>query len=327
MSRWLTMVAASVAGLVLAAVLVPVVATAPKTITGAAFRVVTFNVCGGNAAGRLNADPPQGCMYRPLDLADSEAWAARLKAQILTGGAREPDAVMFQEMCATQRELVAKELPGYAVAWLPFRTNHYACPEWDERVRDASDPAGREFGTAIFFRGGITEGPLTTALPVVVQESDTRGLLCAASPIGGREALVCTVHNATTLLDEGAPQTAGQIEQWARGRPVILGGDFNAGPEDSHLGVFYGIDGGTGSFAEVDQADREHFPERCEGRLTCRAGASTVTGGNDKKDYLFGTASQLVWTDGEAVDPVGLTRIPDHRALIGDAAWRVTAHP
>lgn len=276
------------------------------------FRVVTFNVCGGYY---------DGCMYHPADVADSRAWVTRLKTQILYEGTRQPDVVMLQELCATQRDLIKEQLTGYTVAWTSFRDDHYACDKWNPGSTQVDRKA---FGTAILIRGTIGQPVLQQTLTAAYPEGDDiRKLLCVVAPVGGRDTLVCNAHTSASLADEGAPQIAAQIQQWAQGRPVLFGGDLNADPFDPNLNAYYGIEGGSGPFTEAGQADRQYFDPRCTGLLTCRTGAPTTITDPRKFDYLFGTSGVISWTASQTLTPVPgtLTGALDHRGLRGDAVW------
>ncbi|GIF02780.1 hypothetical protein Asi03nite_03180 [Actinoplanes siamensis] len=304
-----------------------------QAATSAPFRILTFNVCGGNAPGEYTGPRQEGCMYRTGGLADSKAWVTRLKTQILTeGGATTPDVMMFQEMCAGQRDLIRAQLSGYQVAWLKFRDVGYACHHWDDANADKS------FGTAIFYKGSAAT-PLTKVLRATHYSEfsagewhpmgDLRGLLCVPAPVGGRQALVCNVHNDSVLADEGAHETVAQIQRWAAGRPVILGGDFNADPFDPQLNAYYGIGGGDGRFTEVDQANRRYFTDSCRRLAACRTGEPTTGDTIRKFDYLFASSASISWSGRRVITPIDgtLTRIPDHRALRGDGVWVDAAQP
>jgi hypothetical protein len=289
------------------------VAAAPATAADTAFRVVTYNVCGAYVAG---------CSYPTTGRANSLEWAGRLKSQILADDGRAADVILFQEMCATQREVVRQTMPGYGVAWVPYFT-HGLCPRWDRTYTDAD---ANEFGTAIFIKGAPADLPeyVETLTPIAATGAQVRKLLCTTGPVGGRDALVCNAHNDAELADEGAPQTMAAINRWAQGRPVLFGGDLNADPFDANLNVFYGIEGGVGPFTEVDQANRRFFDPRCATLTMCRSGDVTTDGADPRKfDYLFGTAGRVSWTASKAISPTPgtLTRIADHRGLRGDAVW------
>jgi hypothetical protein len=300
----------------------PAARTAPAPTTAAAartaaadtaFRVVTYNVCGSYVGN---------CSYQTTGRPDSQQWAARLKSQILTEDGRQPDVIMFQEMCATQREVVREAMPGYGVAWVPFFT-HGLCPRWD-RGYTAADY--NEFGTAIFIKGAAADLPeqVETLTPIAAAGAQVRKLLCTSGVVGGRDTLVCNVHTAGEIADAGAPQMMAAINRFAQGRPVLFGGDLNADPFDPNLNAYYGIEGGFGPFTEVDQANRRFFDPRCARLTLCRSGDMTTEGAEPRKfDYLFGTAGRISWTGSRAITPAAgsLTHQPDHRALRGDAVW------
>ncbi|BEL01867.1 hypothetical protein Q0Z83_000580 [Actinoplanes sichuanensis] len=274
-------------------------------------RVLDFNLCGGYI---------DGC--RPEEAAND--WADRIAGQVTSW---DTDVATFQEVCDGQRQLLKNRLPGYRVAWWPGRTNHYGCGKW--LVPGVT--GNQDFGIAIFVRAtALTAYDPMRFTPLWDQsrtssaaDAGRDSLLCAGANVDQRDALFCTVHLNSNLLDHGIPEAVTRMHTLANGRPVILAGDFNADATDPLLDPLYGGAAGTGAFREVDDADQGYFTSSCRHRAACRSGEPTTEAGTGqpprKFDYMFGSAGQVRWVGGDTVAP-GLSR-PDHRILRGEATW------
>lgn len=291
------------------------------------FRVISYNACGSNTGGADRKD--YACSFlnvhdRAPSVADLNTWATRLKSQILTEDGKAPDVLMLQELCAGQRELIREQLATLGTYRVVFHSvrNHGACAPW-ANGRTLTD--SKADGTAIFVRTGAALPRLSeelTEIDPTVSPELRRHLLCTTAAVGGRDSLICNLHAGPSLHDEGAPQAMAAIKRWAGNRPVIFGGDLNADPFDPNLNVYYGIEGGTGPFTEVDQANEPYFNSRCFALAACRSGPDTMAG--RKFDYLFGTSTAISWTGSKSIKPVtgSLTYEDDHFALRGDAIWK-----
>ncbi|MBB2947594.1 hypothetical protein FB565_007365 [Actinoplanes lutulentus] len=311
LKRWLALAVATVVAVALA--------PAPASAADTAFRVITYNACGANIGATAPSPSNTSCSY--LNTGSSlTAWATQMKSQILLdGGNQAPDVVMFQEMCAGQRDLVKAQLATlgtYGVAWTSNR-NHGVCGGW---------AAGQyAFGTAIFVRNGAATLPVLTEelkpLDPTTPATLRRHLLCTTAGVGGRDSLICDLHTDGANIDEGAPQAMAAMTRWAGTRPIIFGGDLNADPTDPNLNTYYGIEGGAGPFTEVDQGNEPFFDPRCAALFACRSGALTTA--DRKFDYLFASSNRITWTASKAITPKAgtLTHVPDHYALRGDGIW------
>jgi hypothetical protein len=98
---------------------------------------------------------------------------------------------------------------------------------------------------------------------------------------------------------------------------VLIGTDANADPfTDTVLGPIRAGIAGTGTFAEVDENDRDYFTADClaAGVSECRSGEGTIAG-DRKFDNIFVTTADFHTVRGDAVEP-GLS---DHKLLRGAA--------
>ncbi|MFI7430646.1 FG-GAP-like repeat-containing protein [Micromonospora sp. NPDC049836] len=280
-----------------------VAAVGPAHAGSGSIGVLTFNVCGGYI-DTCRSDLAAG------------TWADRLAQEVT---AKSPDVALFQEMCFGQKTSLEERLTGYVATWLTFRADHYGCGKWGSDTR---------FGLATFVRAPSVQQVYSTPLRELHRETaDVRAMLCVKAQVTSRLALVCNVHLGPDLVDGGAAQAAAQIDGWAQGLPVILGGDFNATPQDRNMSHFYRGQGGLGRYTEAAERDRTHFTPNCTGLTACRSGPATTLGAGTppdpattvKFDYLFGTADRLVWTN-DGVRDTGLSK-QDHLLLYGTATW------
>ncbi|QES06131.1 hypothetical protein DEJ44_11180 [Streptomyces venezuelae] len=265
-------------------------ATAPPV------RTLTYNVCGA-----------WDCQSH-LDLA---TWTGKLRDQTL---AWDTDALMLQELCFGQWAALRDALPGYTGVWTSARS-HDGCAKWS-----ATDT---RFGLGVFLKGPSAD---RYAAQLTVPAGNTaRYVLCARGPVDGRTTLACTTHLAQYIVpDFGTSETLAKIDSWAAGVPVILGGDFNAGPDYSQLDPIRAGLPGTGPFAEADENDTEYFTEEClDAHATaCRSGQSTTHDGK-KFDHVFLSARDFHTVRAEAIEPEpsGTPHLSDHKLL------RAAAHP
>ncbi len=290
--------------------------------TAPAVRAISYNVCGGYVG---SGDPvaKDGCRSN-LGLDD---WSRTLTASVTEW---DPDAVMLQELCKGQLDALGARLPGYRTLWLETRAAHYGCGKW--RWNGAPE-ADAPFGVGMLVRGSPTQ-TFSRLLPAIDPSHETRGLLCANAPVDGRATLVCAAHVDGDLKDEGAPAVVTAVRTWAQGAPVILGGDFNADPQDPNLSQYYIAQGGNGEFVEADQSDRSYFVPNCNGLTSCRSGAMTagrraappsngLTTATRKFDYLFAGAASFDPAVADTVDvQMNGTSLSDHLMYRGAFSWK-----
>jgi endonuclease/exonuclease/phosphatase family metal-dependent hydrolase len=263
----------------------------PATAPGV--RSITYNVCGGY----------EGCQSS----LDTAAWTGLMVDQVT---AWDADAVLLQELCVGQWAALRDALPGYSAVWTSTTTTS-GCAKW-------SADGDARFGLGVLVRTDSVERYVADLTVPAGQEP--RSVLCAKGPIDGRTTLACTTHLAQYIVpDNGSAEALAHIDAWALGTPVILGGDFNAGPDYPALDPIRAGLPGTGRFAEVDENDTAHFTNAClaAGSSECASGEPTVDiAGTPKKfDDIFVTADDYYGVRGDAVDP-GLS---DHKLLRGAA--------
>lgn len=270
-------------------------ATAPPT------RVISYNVCGASPTCRSALDLP--------------TWTAKVKAQTL---AWDADALMLQELCFTQWTAVRDALAdaGYTAVW-GFATKTPNCGAWGG--------TDNGFGLGVFVKAGAVDrytANLTTP------GTEPRPVLCARGPVDGRPTLVCNVHLDQKITpDNGSAEALAHAETWAAGLPVIFGGDFNAGTEQTYDPMLDPVRNGlpgTGPLIEADENDVDHFTPACAAAhaTTCHSGEPTVASGK-KFDHVFLTARDFrtVRADALEPEPEGTTALSDHKLL------RAAAYP
>lgn len=237
--------------------------------------VMSFNVCGGVCRG--------GEVHR------TAAFTAT------TAVRRGASVVLLQELCHSQyvriRALLARQ--GY--------TGRFATSTSAGRCDDHDRRHGRGFGVAVLVKGEAT-GTVVRRLPTAAGH-EQRVMLGTTATVGGRRTFVAVVH----LSPSPGAGLAAELRSVAAyltpraGRPVIVGGDFNALPGYAGMSRFYARDaGGIGRFVEMD---RRH------------GGAPTFDIAGRKIDYVF--LSEGLFAQPRAVS-LGTT-MSDHRVYIGTA--------
>jgi endonuclease/exonuclease/phosphatase family metal-dependent hydrolase len=246
-----------------------------------AVSVMSFNVCGGVCRG--------GEVRRTA--AFTANTAVRQRASV----------VLLQELCYSQyvriRELLAPH--GY--------TGRFAAGAAAGRCDDHDRRHGRGFGVAVLARGK-TSGTVVRRLPTA-PGAEGRVMLGTTATVGGRRTFVAVVHLSPSPRAGLARQLRSVAAYLAprAGRPVIVGGDFNALPTYPGLSRFYATAaGGTGRFVELDER---------RGGTSARSGAPTFDVAGRKIDYVF--VSEGLFAEPRATS-IG-TGMSDHRVYIGTA--------
>ncbi|QGZ50292.1 MULTISPECIES: endonuclease/exonuclease/phosphatase family protein [Streptomyces] len=259
--------------------------------TAPSVRMLTYNSCGAS------------CAHTGVTASE---WAGTIESAVDNWSA---DTLMLTETCYGQYAALRDRLTGYAPAWYATSSGPSGCGKWDTDKR---------FGMAVFVKTASVER-LTAELPANPEDSNPRGLLCAKGAVEGRTTLSCVTH-LSHVGDAGrlaqAQAVRKQVDAWAGTLPVILAGDFNAAPVSPETSEFYGFQGGTGRYGEVDEADQDHFTSGCTGTY-CRSGETTHP--NGKLDYIFVSADHFRSVQGDAMGKTA--NMSDHNLLRGAAAW------
>lgn len=259
--------------------------------TAPSVRMLTYNACGAS------------CAHEGVT---KDQWAETIQTAV---GHWSADSVMLTEICYGQYAALRDRLPGYSPVWYATSDGPSGCGKWGADLR---------FGLAIFVKTASVER-LVTGLPANPEDGNARGLLCAKGAIEGRTTLSCVTHlshrgDAGRLAQAQAVRA--QVDAWAGSLPVILAGDFNAAPTSVEMSEFYGFQGGTGRYGEVDESDRDFFHSGCTGNY-CRSGETTHA--NGKLDYIFVSADHFRLVQGDAMGKS--ENMSDHNLLRGAAAW------
>jgi endonuclease/exonuclease/phosphatase family metal-dependent hydrolase len=244
--------------------------------------VMSFNVCGG--------------VCHRGEVTETAGYTARVAV------ARKATVVLLQELCYGQflrvRSLLADH--GYSGTFTAA-TQSGGCA-----VRDPGKHTG--FGIAVLVKGKFS-ARVVKVLPTSAG-LEQRRLLGVRAVLGGRSTFVAVVHLSPSPGSATAAQlaaVAGYLDPLAA-RPVIVGGDFNARPDNPGLGALYSpATGGTGHFVEADQMRTG---------LARRGGSATFDTTGSKIDYVFFAAGSF-----ERTQAVSLaSRVSDHRVYLG-MAW------
>lgn len=212
--------------------------------------------------------------------------------------------VFLSEVCHSQfqrmKVLVTKK--GYT-ALFAANASSGRCDDHDARH-------GQSFGLAMLVRGRAT-GRVNVRLPVRAG-FERRSMLGATATVGGRKTFVAAVHTSPSERAGRAGQFAAIAAYLDRRRamPTIVGGDFNAMPDNPGLARFYSAAaGGKGRFIEADEL-RHGAPER--------SGLPTFRTVPRKIDYVF--FSRVHFGHPQAAS--SLTSMSDHHIYLGDARVR-----
>ena len=271
------------AATVLAALLIALIATGGPAAAATEHQIGTFNMGGGHADhGTKGDEAPDALVASILD--------------------RRPAFVALQEACRDWTERLGSRLPGYTVVFDPVSDGSGATP-------DCRHPS--EFGNAIVYRDdfGVDGGPVAHSLgsPAGLEQ---REMLCVTA--SSRATVLCSAHLSSGGDDTAVGARASEagavrsiLEQTYPGLTVLLGGDFNAEPDDDELDALYHDGygrGATGTLKEVDSPCGDDLDERGGFPLfpVCRAGEDTIDDwdfGEEgsplgaKLDYIFVTPS------------------------------------
>jgi len=282
------------------------VAAPPAPSAAPPVRIASYNVCGGYVADCQSA----------LDLGPWAESVAQAAAEFDT------DVLMLQELCRGQLSALEARMPGYRAVWTKTLTGHAGCGKWN-----APPSSSGSFGLGMLVRAASVkayEAALTPADPA--QPGEPRAVQCAAAPVDGRAALVCNTHLSKDLAGQGTAEVVSRARGWAAGLPVIIGGDFNADPQDPKLDVLYRLQGGTGAFTESDESDADHFGPDCRRQVACRTGQPTTVAKAGKPprkfDYIFADTAHFLPVEGDVRDVVrDGTSLSDHLMLRAAMAW------
>jgi len=266
------------------------------------FKVITHNIAGGmNGNGEAKAlDNVDG------DIADFH-----------------PDVVMLQEVCEVQANAFKARHQGWSVEYRTTRPIHPKC-----------GPQGGPLGLLL-----ASAQPFENVVEYDLGEPEPNGakkysLLCATMKVPNRKGDVraCSTH----LVAAGDDRDANEIRRARQAKrvvdavqprlrknePVVMAGDFNAGPWRPLLDPIYRLStsggDGQGEFDEADQTDpkREKYVEHgvtC-GPNACRSGENTHD--NSKMDQIFFSHANI---GGEISGDVRATGISDHHLYRGSA--------
>jgi endonuclease/exonuclease/phosphatase family metal-dependent hydrolase len=212
--------------------------------------------------------------------------------------------VFLEEVCYSQyRQIKALvEKKGYSTLFTATTSSGY-CDNDDRRY-------GTGFGVAILVKGR-SSGRVVLPLPVTAG-SEKRALLGATATIGGRSTFVAVVHNSPSAQAglNGQLKVLTTYLNAKAAKPVIIGGDFNAMPDNPGMAGFYSpAAGGTGRFTELDETRYG---------AASRSGTSTFDAADRKIDYIFVSRTHF----GSPTADSTATSMSDHRVYLGTA--RVT---
>ena len=338
----------SVACRVVCAALLCLAVAAPSATADVRKHFLTFNACGA-----IHQDDNWRCGSEDDTGRDDNNWGRTGDDSVVEAIRRsiynhdpKPDAVMLQEMCATQFDALRERVQsgGYhmdgrfeATGWNIESSSH---------DRPNCNGTDKRHGLGILVRGDIDWG-VTDVLKFVHQADSSSGdgnqdrkMLCVkvkwANP-----TRICNTHLATGSADDSGDTCGDRSCRWNQaleienfvarqyldpyGTPVVIGGDFNAQPNWSTLDHLYAPwinpeNSGHGRFKEVDQNLDGLRGDANNPDPGCRCGENTFAGsdGSRKLDYIFVSQGHFYDVHGDAT----WSDWSDHDPLWGDAMLR-----
>ena len=292
--------------------LIPATAARADIVTpGAAppLRFVSYNMCGN-----VCSDPAKFDLARRIDYIVGQA----------DGGGWNADQIHLQEVCRAQYDTILSRLRAKGFNGLFEKT------VWGR----SSVCGGGDYGIAILVKGTIVASQVLQ----LTQGGETEEIdaPCVKSYLQNRANWACSVHiywsNEALRIGE-AKELAAQAKAWQdAGIPVVLGGDFNAFPDEPTMDSFYGaaLPGGAGGFRETDETDTDYFSQAgCDPATVtrCRSGEFTFDGAeaDSKIDYIFLGERHFknAVNDSMPLD----ARLSDHRLQRGAASWSDCGNP
>ena len=158
---------------------------------------------------------------------------------------QNPDVVMLQEVCASQLESLKRWHPDWSFAWAENTDSHNAC-DGDPASGPVENVEGDELGDVLMSRRALSNVQ-ATVLPHS-GDADGRGwtrwqhLLCGDFTKAGHVVRACSTH---VMIQRADPVVVGNADQvrtiasmmapYRRRGPVVIGGDFNAGPKTANV--------------------------------------------------------------------------------------------
>jgi endonuclease/exonuclease/phosphatase family metal-dependent hydrolase len=180
----------------------------------------------------------------------------------ITGRGPQPSVVTLDEVCRGQYDRLLADLPyrGHFQPTVPNRC-------WD----------GSDYGIAVLVRGGDAAHADSAPLPAPAG-GEPRAVTCVRATVRAGSLVACVTH-----LDTDPANTASQVAAVAAhaGRfpgAVVVGGDFNARPDDPAMAPM------AGRFVDAD-ANHDAFTGGCS-RARCGAGPGYAHP-TRKIDYVF----------------------------------------
>lgn len=246
-------------------------------------------------AGALAAGPPAAAATASVTIIQhnvEKKWSP-IQAAVNEANAKNAEGITLQEVCKSDFRTLKKDHPNWTVVYTETRANR--CPV---------DGVDQGVGVVVVWRKGNDGARKNKWLPK--DDGRTPRLLCIAYRSKGKR-YICSTHLA--LDAEVRLKQTGKIKRitstWIEdGASVIVGGDFNAKPNQAPMDKMYKIDGGNGRFTEADQKNGK------------REGDATAS--RDRKiDYVFYSVNRT--KGGQAQ---GITTTPtdsDHRMLTATA--------
>ena len=267
--------------------------------TPAPLRYVSYNICGNACADSQGYDN-----QKRIDTVVAQASA----------GTWNVDEIFLQEVCRPQYNAVLAGLAplGFSGSYAPTLTGR------------ADVCSGADYGVAVLVKGSISDSRVLDL--TVGAETEPIKVPCVRAYVQNRANWACSVHlywSDPALGQQEAQELAAQAKSWRdAGTPVVLGGDFNAGPRTATTSQFYdtaGNDGGTGIFTEADQSDKGYYDASvCVSTApACRSGQPTFN--THKIDYLFLSSGDFSQVQEDVVPQD--TTVSDHRMVRGAAYW------
>jgi hypothetical protein len=202
-----------------------------------------------------------------------------------------PHVLVINEICWSQFQALKVDLASRPQPWT------FASSDWQWQEDKATcDGAYKGFGNAILTRNAFTQKQVEPLLPL----SEGRTIMCVTTAFGSPSvplAACVTKLSATGTISEDQVDPAMEFARdYAAGKALFVGGDFNLLVNNSEFDDIYASSGGN--FQEMDQCQGSKparslaYPTVCNRNTHIKKDDHSV---KNKLDYMFFKQAYAKW--------------------------------